>query len=63
MDKKDIFREYSPAKDIPSHFIILEIEGDMTDAQDFLNTIEKLEYKRLSLGAILPLQEFHDLVC
>jgi hypothetical protein len=52
------FVEYSKIdNNIPSNFLIIEVEGDIEKAQDLRYTLEKLEYNGLGMTSIWTMEQ------
>lgn len=43
------FKEYKDLEDKEAHFLIIEVEGDETNALDLRNNLEKLEYPGIGM--------------
>lgn len=52
------FKEYRDLGEKEAQILLLEVEGDMTSAEDVRSTIEKLEIPKLGMSAIFTMEEF-----
>lgn len=56
--EKNYFKETSPIPgDSVSHFLLVEVAGDVERALDLRNNLEKLEYPGVGMTAIFDMEE------
>lgn len=55
--EQNYFKEYKNLKDSYANFVLIEVEGDVENALDLRNNLEKLEYPGIGMTAILDMEK------